>query len=127
MFTKEQIKKIDTVYDYLNEIKSNTTNQALVDSINAIAKELSSVVREIEFAPSTEREVWINDESDSSEDVEIRISTSETSSLNHKTFCPLRETCSSCCAWFRIQNGLAMCGDKVIGKLIEKEETKCTL
>ena len=30
--------------------------------------------------------------------------------------------CYSDCAWFRISNGLAMCGDKIIGKLIEPEE-----
>lgn len=32
--------------------------------------------------------------------------------------------CMPSCAWFRIHNGLAMCGNKIIGKIIEppKEE-----
>ena len=27
--------------------------------------------------------------------------------------------CHTKCAWFRIHNGLAMCGDKIIGRIIE--------
>lgn len=70
-------------------------------------------------APSTEREVWIDENKYILPDI-----------ICPQTFSAVldggfgSDNCFTKCAWFRKKDGLAMCGERVIGKLIEKEETR---
>lgn len=72
-------------------------------------------------APSTERDVWISDlgavKTDDG-DSELKLSCPQRPYVLRKGF--EFEECWNHCAWFRIKDGIAMCGDKIIGKLVEK-------
>lgn len=75
--------------------------------------------------PSTEREVWISDlgaiKTDDN-DVELTLSCPQRPHVLRKGF--EFEECWNHCAWFRIKDGLAMCGAQIIGRIVEKPERK---
>lgn len=115
--TKEQIGKIDLAIGNLIEIKGKTLNESIITRANDAITILGGL-RFTDSAPSTEREVWI-DEGDGT-----------TSWLEGCIHCHTRKwtdsefECQTDCAAFAIKDGCAICkmmhGDQIIGRIVER-------